>query len=357
MKIALITDTHWGVRNDSPVFLDYFQRSIKDFLDYVKWNKIQHVIHLGDLFDRRKYINFQTASRCRTDFLEQLEALAVTTHIIAGNHDEYYKNDHKINSLKELVAGRYKGIHVYDEPRLLNIGGLDIQLMPWITESNYDQSMETLRTTTAPVVMGHFEIAGFRMFKDSVSDHGLDRSLFDRFHRVYSGHFHHKSTSGCITYLGAFAEYTWSDYNDPRGFHVFDTETQELEFIQNKHSMFRMTVYDDKDQPDIIQTINQTDYSDMANTYVKIVCLNKTNPYAFDVLLDKVYKAGPINISVLEDASTFTDNTDEVIDEAEDTPTILKKYIDGLTLGVNSDRMQSYMKNIYNEALTIDYGE
>lgn len=355
MKIALITDTHWGVRNDSPIFLDYFQRSIHDFLMYVKNNKIVHVIHLGDLYDRRKYINFQTAYRCRQDFLQPLENLSVETHIIAGNHDEYYKNDHKINSLKELVAGRFNHIRVYDTPVQLKLGGLEIQLIPWITESNYDESMEAIRTTTAPVIMGHFEISGFRMFKDSISDHGMDRSAFDRFHRVYSGHFHHKSTSDNITYLGAFAEYSWSDYNDPRGFHVFDTETQELEFIPNNRHMFHMMTYDDSDK-DVIQKINEKDYSEYSNAYVKLVCVNKTNPYALDVLLDKLEKVNPINVTVLEDASSFTDNEEDAeIDQAEDTPTILTKYIDGLTLGVDSDRMKKQMRAIYDEALSITF--
>ena len=64
-KIALIGDTHFGIRNDSPIFHEYFKRSLKYFFDYIDDNKIQHIIHLGDLFDRRKFLSYLTASVCR----------------------------------------------------------------------------------------------------------------------------------------------------------------------------------------------------------------------------------------------------------------------------------------------------
>lgn len=353
--IAMPTDTHAGVRNDNPAFQMYQKKCWKWFFDYIDANNIKHVIHLGDIYDRRKYINFMSAKRLREDFLEPLEERGIETHIIQGNHDSYYKDTHEVNALEEIISGRYSHIRTHSVPTVINIDGLDIQLMPWITDSNREQAFEAIKNPKAPILMGHLELSGFTMHKGLIADHGLDRKLFENFEAVYSGHYHHRSTIGNITYIGAFGEYTWHDFGDPRGFSVMDTKSRGLDFIQNPYKIFRMAKYDDVANENIIEKIHNTDFSKYKDSFVKIVVVNKTNPYAFDLLFDSIYKSGPLDIQIIEDASLLTelDNSEE-IDEAEDTATILRKYIDGLSLSINNDKMKKFMIDVYNEALQVE---
>jgi len=357
-KIAMVTDTHAGVRNDNQAFHEYQKTCFNWFFDYLDKNEIKTVIHLGDMFDRRKYINFVTARRIREDVLEPLEARGIETHIIQGNHDSYFKDTHEVNALDELISGRYRFIHTYSVPTILHIDSLPIQIMPWITDSNRDAAIEAISKPKAEVMMGHLEIKDFLMFKGAMAEHGQDITMFDKFDKVYSGHYHHRSTKRNVTYIGALMEYVWTDYEDPRGFSVFDTETRELEFIQNPHKMFKAMVYDDLKDTNILEKIKKTDFSQYSKKYVKIVCANKTNPYAFDLLFDSVYKAEPLDIQVIEDISAISDNEESMeISEVEDTQTILSKYIDGLELPVKSDIMKRFMLELYNEAVALEHVE
>jgi DNA repair exonuclease SbcCD nuclease subunit len=354
-KIAMVTDTHAGVRNDNPAFQLYQKRCWKWFFDYIDEHDIKNIIHLGDMYDRRKYVNFMSAKRLREDFFEPLAERNIETHIIVGNHDMYYKDTHEVNALEEVVRGKYDNVHIHSVPQVINVGGIDIQVIPWITESNKVVSLEAITKPKASILMGHLELNGFTMHKGQISDHGMDRNVFDKFDKVYSGHYHHRSTIGNVSYIGAFGEYTWADYNDPRGFSVFDTETSVLEFIQSPYRMFRIVKYDDVADPNIVERIQKTDFSKFKDCYIKLVVVNKSNPYAFDLLFDSMYKAGPLDIQIVEDASVLIESEEDLeVDEAEDTATILRKYVTGLTLPVDSDRMKEFMIDIYNEALQVE---
>lgn len=354
MKLGLITDTHWGIRNDSQIFYDYFKRFLDEvFFPSLEKQSIKQVIHLGDLVDRRKYINFLTLYRLHRDFLEEFEKRMIDLYIILGNHDVYYKNTNEVNAVRELIEGKYQFIHVIERAETLEFDGTPILLLPWICEENYKESMDEIKNTKAQIVMGHLELNGFEMFKGSISDHGMDHHLFDRFDVVCSGHYHHKSDTGNIHYLGAFAEYTWSDYDDPRGFHTLDTNTRELTFIRNPYRMFEKIWYDDT-QKSASEVIGDAQF-DIRNKMVKVIVKNKTNPYFFDLFIDALEKAGPTDLQVVEDHLNLDLMADEdIVDEAEDTLTVCKKYIGQLNLSVDQKKLERVITNLYNEALQVE---
>lgn len=352
MKVAIITDQHFGARNDSVHFLDYYEKFYKEvFFPKIKEEGVKAVLMLGDTFDRRKYMNFYTLKRAKEMFFNPLHDLDIETHILAGNHDTYFKNTNDVNSVN-LLLGEY-GIlmHVIDEPTEIYVGPHKLCMMPWICPENYEQSMQLLDTTNARYCFGHFEIAGFAMYRGMPSEEGLDRGIFRKFTRTFSGHYHHKSSADGIHYLGNPYELTWQDYNDPRGFHIFDLDLDELTFVRNPYTMFQRIMYDDREES--ISDITNKDLSGYNNTYVKVVVINKTNPYLFDKFMNNLYNVNPIDITIAEDFTELTEGVDDdMVDQAEDTLTILNKYIDNVNENsINNDKLKTLMKELYVEAL------
>lgn len=349
MKVAIITDQHFGARNDSIAFLDFFQKFYDNtFFPTIDDNGIDTVLILGDTFDRRKYVNFYALDRAKKMFFDKLEDRGITVHMLAGNHDTYFKNTNEVNS-PDLLLQEYSNVIVIDEPETIVIDGVPICMMPWICPENYQQSLDTMKNTKADICMGHFEIAGFAMYRGMESHDGLDKALFEKFDLVFSGHYHHRSSDKHIHYLGNPYELTWQDYNDPRGFHLFDTNTRGLEFIPNPYRMFERLEYNDKDAEPI-----DLDALDLKDMYVKLIVVNKTDFYKFDKFIAKLYNKGCADIKIVEDMSEF--NEGEIGEEIslEDTVSVLTHYIDSITTDVDKEHIKTFMQGLYTEAVNIE---
>ena len=349
MKVAIITDQHFGARNDSLVFLDFFEKFYDNvFFPTLDENNIDTVLILGDTFDRRKYVNFYSLQRAKDMFFDKLAQRNITVHMLAGNHDTYYKNTNDVNS-PDLLLREYDNINVIDHPATIYVDETPICMMPWICPENYQDSIDTMKDTKADICMGHFEIAGFAMYRGMESHEGLSKDLFNKFDVVFSGHYHHKSDDGHIYYLGNPYELTWQDYNDSRGFHLFDLGTRELDFIRNPYSVFARVEYDDKEKDPI-----DLDALDLKNCFVKLVVVNKTDYYKFDKFTQKLYNKGCHEIKIVEDMSEFSDG--EIGEEInlEDTMSVLSHYIDTVETDVDKEMVKTFMKSLYTEAVNIE---
>ena len=348
MKIALITDTHFGARNDNINFNEYFFEFYENqFFPYLKEHDITDVIHLGDVMDRRKYVSYRIAKDFRERFINQFENY--NFHMLVGNHDTFYKNTNAVNSLQELVDGRYENITVYEEATEVELDGCKILFVPWINADNMNHTMKMLKQSDAQIVMGHLELNGFEMQKGMVMDHGWDKQEFNRFDMVMSGHYHHKSDDGQIYYLGTPYEIYWNDWNDPKGFHVFDTEKRELERIVNPRTIFSKIYYDDS------QEIND-DVSSYKDKYVKLVVVNKKDLYQFDKFVDKLLQADCHEVKIIEDFSELdaSNVSDDIVENTEDTMTMLERYIDDLDVTLSKDRLKNTMRTLYTEAQDLE---
>ena len=292
----------------------------------------------------------------REHFIEECEKRGIQLHILVGNHDIPYRNTNDINAIRETFA-RYETISLYWDPTELNIDGCRVLMMPWINSSNQTECFDIINKTKAQVMFAHLEIKGFEMYRGMPSHEGYDPNMFQKFDVVASGHFHKKSQRDNIHYLGAPYQMTWSDYDCPRGFHIFDTSSREFEYVINPLHMFHKIWYNDTDKT--FDEVMSKDFSYLKNTYVKAIVQQKSNPYWFDLWLNKVYESQPLEVSIVDDHKNMDSISDEdIINNAEDTLTILSTYVKHVESNrINKDDLDKLMRDLYNEAINTEVAE
>lgn len=362
MRIALITDLHWGARNNSPIFIDYFKTFYDEvFFPYLHNHHIDTLIVLGDTFDIRNTTSHRVIQASRDIFFDRLAKEHIKTYLLIGNHDATFRNSLYLNT-PELLLAHYQNIHIVKAPETRFFDGLQICLIPWICGDNYEASMKEIESTTADVLMGHLEVIGFEMHLGQIGEEGLPGSLFERFQLVMSGHYHHRSRKGNITYLGTPYELTWVDYNDPKGFHIFDTDSKDLTFIENPYRMFHKFYYDDSvENPlDKLQKFILHDPKQFHHTNIKVVVVAKDDQKTFDQFLTVLNSFDPNEVKIIEQSLDYLHSASNQIDldasvNLEDTLSILMNYVNSvLVSNDHNDRIQSYLKQLYFEAINLN---
>jgi len=352
MKIAILNDTHAGVRNSSDIFIDYQEKFYRDiFFPYLLENNIKNIIHLGDYYEHRRFINFKALNSNRKVFLQKLRQYGISMDIIPGNHDTYYKNTNSLNSLKELLGHYMNEVNIIMEPRVIDYDGLKIGLLPWIAPDVEEESYEFLKNCKADIIGGHFELAGFDMYRGMPCTHGMNSDLLNRFELVLSGHFHTKSQQGNINYLGSQMEFFWNDAGDPKYFHVLDTQTRELSAIKNPITMYEKIIYDDSKNTNYIEM--SLDHLD--EKFVKVVVINKTDSFTFDRFLDRIQSRNIHDLKVQENFSEFLG--ENVLDEnisIEDTESLLNSYIESVETSLDKNKIKTQMIDLMKEAQTME---
>jgi DNA repair exonuclease SbcCD nuclease subunit len=348
VKIALINDTHWSARGDSQLFFDYFMKFFDDvFFPYVKENDIKTIIHAGDLMDRRKFVNFNILNQVRTRFFDKLNEEGIEMHCILGNHDVYYRNTNKVNSIRELFND---DLILYDEPAVVNFDGLDIAMLPWVCKENYEQSIDFIKTAPAPILVGHLELQGYDVMRGVKHDGGMNPKMFDRYEQIFTGHFHCRQEQGNIYYLGTQYDITFSDLNETKGFHIYDTDTREIEFISNPHKMFHAVSYNDEDGP---VEADHFDCEYLRGAYIKLYVEHKEHPYSFERFMDKLYDCGVAKITIVEELDNSEWTQEEIVDLAQDTVTLINNEVDALEEIKDKERMKRLIKDLYMESLSL----
>jgi DNA repair exonuclease SbcCD nuclease subunit len=351
MKIAILNDTHCGVRNSSDIFIKH-QRDFYEqiFWPYLKDNNVTQILHLGDYYDGRKFINFKALNDNRECFLEKLREYGVTMDIIPGNHDVFYKNTNELCSLKELMGHYMNEINIIMDPKVMDYDGCKIAVLPWINNENYHESIEFVKNCKADFLGAHLELVGFDMMRGVKNTHGMGTEMFQKFEQVWSGHFHTKSQQGNIHYLGSQMEFTWADAHDPKYFHIFDTETRELTPVANTLNIFEKVVYNDSKID-----YNSIDISKYKDKFVKVVVVKKEDPFIFDKFIDRINQLGVHDLKIAETFDEFVGvNVNDTGISVEDTTDLLNSYVDNVETDLDKGKIKELMRGLYVEAQNME---
>jgi hypothetical protein len=342
MKVAIITDQHFGARKNSKLFHDYFLKFYNDvFFPTLEEYGITTVVDMGDTFDSRKGIDFSALSWAKNNYYDRLQEMGVKVHTIVGNHTAYYKNTNEVNAV-DLLLREYDNVTVYSQPTEVKLDKLNVLFIPWINQENEEQTLKLIQKTTCPCAMGHLELQGFRVNRQIIMEHGLESKLFGKFERVFSGHYHTRSNNGTVFYLGNPYEIYWTDVGDTRGFTIFDTETLEHTPVDNPYKMFHNIYYEDTNY----QTFDAREYE---NKIVKVVVRKKTDTKKFEKFIDKLYSSNIAELKIVENFEVQGSEDFEAF-ESEDTLSILNRYIEESEVSLDKSLIQKLLQEVYQEA-------
>ena len=347
MKIAIITDQHFGTRKNSKLFHDYFLKFYEDiFFPTLIKEGITTIIDMGDTFDSRKGVDFVSLEWAKNHYYDKLAELGITVHTIIGNHTAYYKNTNDLTGVG-LFLREYDNVKIYPEAEEVRLDKTKFLFVPWINSENEEKTLQLIDDSDSPCVMCHLELNGFMATRGHFMEHGMDSSVFDKFEKVYSGHYHMRSNKDNVFYLGNPYEMYWNDVNDrERGFHLFDTDTLEHTPVNNPYQLFHNLYYEDTPH----QMLDITRYD---QKILKVIVRKKSDLKQFEKYIDKLYSSNLAELKIVENFD-FTEGEEFEADESEDTISLLNRYIQESEVDLDKSVITEILQDVYKEACEVE---
>ena len=361
MKIAVLSDIHFGCRSNSKVFLDHFLEFFQE--EVVKRCAhlgIRHLVIAGDLFDHRKLTSTEILHELNHRFWPEVWGQFVHVMILPGNHDVYHTNTLRVNALETLVPKPPPPINnrldLIMNPRTMEFEGRNILFVPWICEENEAECLDAIRaarTTDIRHVIGHFHLKGFNIGSGQVAEDGHDGNIFEGYQEVASGHFHTLSekTVGptTIRYLSCPYEMTWADWNDPKGFHILDTEDGKYTFYRNPKRLFNKIRWSDMTKV-LSRHTTSVAVQEYAGTYCRVIKDDDTTT-CFESFMENLEKVA-LDVKVVEQQEKLVvAQQDELV--IADTDDVWEHIRAGIREKneVDQTKLEALFRELHKEAL------
>lgn len=282
-KVLFFSDLHLGVHQNS-------QTWHKICLDLAEWinavmkeQKLDTIFFAGDVFHDRHEIGVSTLHTAKK-FFNVLKDYQI--HIVPGNHDAFLSSTVEVNSVEILEQSN---IHVYTNPTTIQVSDKLVTFCPWKTVVKDLDKVNML--------VGHFEIANFKMNATKICDHGdSSTDLLEKANAVVTGHFHYKETRNYednkyVMYLGSPYEMDFGDRDQQKGVTVIDfDDLTKFTFVENnvtpKHFRLKISELVQKKYQDLPTLIK----GNIVSVYVDI----KIDTLTLDLLISKLTQYGPL---------------------------------------------------------------
>ena len=224
MKVAIITDQHFGARKNSKLLHDYFLKFYNDvFFPYLEEHGITTVVDMGDTFDSRKGIDFSALAWAKDNYYDRLKDMGIHVHTIVGNHTAYYKNTNDVNAV-DLLLREYDNVEVYSEATEVSIDEwLKVLFIPWINKENEERTFKFIRIKRqiATARWGTLNSRDLELIEGASWIMVIRASYIQSSPKSSAVTTTARSDNGKIFYLGNPYEMFWNDLEDPRGFHLY----------------------------------------------------------------------------------------------------------------------------------------
>lgn len=341
-KVAIFTDLHLGVHQNSSFWIDVSMDWMNWFKKDLQSKGITTIIFCGDFFHYRDEVSLVTLDTAQKvlEILKEFNILMIT-----GNHDCYYKDTSEVNSLS-LFKG-WSNITVYDTLTSIERDNKKFTFCPWGTKIDDIPSSD--------VVFGHFELENFKMNAHRICDHGDDANLLvKKAPLIFSGHFHLRDEKqfgkSTIVYVGNPFEMDFGDSYQRKGYYILDTDKLEYEFIENtftprhiKYTLSNLITFSDPEY-DFRENI--------PNNIIKVIIDKNISTEHLDALVAKLtsYKPNELRIDydvnynkVKVDSKTELNLSGIVIEQA------IEEFINLLDIS-NKSEVIEYTINLYQRS-------
>jgi DNA repair exonuclease SbcCD nuclease subunit len=335
MKIMVVGDLHFGVRNNSQAYLD-FQTNwfLKELIPNIEKHKCDKVVFLGDVFDSRNSLSPVIVNRVRELF--KILTKVTDVHCIVGNHDIYYRNNKNIHSLTILED---QGVTVYENPTEITFGDKKALMLPWIVKDEQEDVMKMLVNNEYDLCFGHLEINNFEMVPGVFEDKGFKHDLFSNCENVYSGHFHLRRKHDNIQYTGTPYELTWSDYMDVKGVYIYDTDTSKEEFVETKGTPQHIKLSFDEHR--------EVEKEEVDNNILRVKFLKNCSEVDKINIIERINSLNPIACVVDDESDSDFDSDEDIEASIKDTMGFLNEFLNIIEIPEDLDK--KVLREMLNE--------